>query len=439
MTEERTKEHGWIEIIYGDYWTKRKKLIIAGFFMPLFFAFLTFIEFFYIFTHLYGVQTTSKSLFLEIITKINAKLFGALFLSSVFLFLLIMVYFDYSFSSALKSLLKKTWQEIYEERKANPKAILVKNMLITVVRWFTERLNFILLLPFLYILAILSIFVGYLTYVYLGLFLIPQIVAWITVLPLIGDTLQKIVIIILDVIGQFFEHVPRIYVVFSLPILIIFLILYSNLVESRTLRKQQESCWQTLKNGLKFMLRHLNFPKKIASFIYYTFLCLLTDQSTVSLDIPIINDRNIDDAMKKVLGTNYQCYVIRISLMGPQSFSEEIEQLPINIRAEIMATLEKEIKKWQNKFMAKVMFPILEKIVSFRSVTEKSITEYEKRLIKRRNLFLVCGINENGCIAYAIVEVPQPMRITRIISRFWCSDPDIKERIITEIRRLEYR
>lgn len=55
-----------------------------------------------------------------------------------------------------------------------------------------------------------------------------------------------------------------------------------------------------------------------------------------------------------------------------------------------------------------------------------------------RTMSVFFSVNEEGVMAYALVRVPPPNYATRIVQRFWCSDPTIKDRIIAEIQKLEF-
>lgn len=213
----------------------------------------------------------------------------------------------------------------------------------------------------------------------------------------------------------------------TIPIFLMFPVF--DRIETRVLRKQRGNFSQILKNGFGLTIFNLNFIGKVSNFLHRTFLCLFTDQSTVSIDIPVVNDRNVDTAIFNILSTNQRCYVVRVPNFGSPQFFSEIEKLPKPWQEEIWKTFEKESEKsrWLRFFVGMMK----EKRARLR------MEKLRKSALRRAPQWMIFAISENECIVYAFIEVPPPTYMTRIIRRLWCSDPNVKERIIDEIEILE--
>ena len=114
---------------------------------------------------------------------------------------------------------------------------------------------------------------------------------------------------------------------------------------------------------------------------------------------------------------------------------KELKKLPKPLKYEIEKAFEAEKKK--------LRFRILYKTLEYtmKSDTLKSMgEEYEhkfSRIAKKNLAHIVFGMNESGVTAYALIKVPPPTHQTRIVTRLWCSDPFVKERIIKKIEKYE--
>lgn len=430
MSKKKRKEIGWIEIFYGDFWAKRKKLIIAGFFIPLFFSFFLYVEFSFLLSWIRGIPFNLETLFHETMAKIGYDKFLILFLIllgfSIFYFL-----YTASIFRFIESLLRKTWREIFQEKKKDPRLVLVKNILISSLVLSRRLFRWLILTMFFVIAFVLGILLSYLFYVYLDLFSIPSIIHFVSFLPFVGDTLTKIATYMVETLGthaiEAFRNIPPVFAFLLFAILIFLMFPTFDLVETRLLRKRRGNIGQILKNGFRLTTLNLNLLNKLGDFFHRTFLCLFTDQATISIDIPIVNDRNLDIAMHTILSTNQRCYVVRLPAFSSKLVSE-FEKLP---------------KLWQEE-VKKIFETELEKS-AFLRILAKTTEEKRQKVGEgvRRGLgecvpqWMTFAIGENGCIAYAMISVPPPTYMTRMITLLWCNDPGIKERIVDEIEKLE--
>ena len=349
MSKKSQKEAGWIETIYGDYWSKRKKIIIAGFFLPLLFCFFTYVEFSYILSWIYNTSFDLQSLFYEIITQFGQNTLLYLFLILVACAIILSQFFT-SFLSFPEEALQGTHREIFIEKKSNPRSILMKNIFVSALNMSSEIVDLFISFLALAILFIPALLVGYVAYIYINLFSIPTLITNISLLPTVGEPLQDVAIFITETIGkeitQISTNMSPLLVALILTIPIILVLAISDLIQSKVLRKQRGSIREILKNGTVFIIFNANFSGKIGGFIHTTLLCLFTQQGNLSFDIPIINDRNVDEAFQSVLGTDQQCYVLRVPRMSPTDLIQELEKLPKSLQDEIKETLKAQMRKW---------------------------------------------------------------------------------------------
>ena len=431
MSKKKRKEIGWIEIFYGDFWAKRKKLIIAGLFIPFFFSFFIYLEFSLLLDMMRDTPFNLETLFYEAMARIGYYNFLILSLIVVGVSILCLVYFT-SFIRFFESPLKKTCREILKEKKANPRLVLVRNISMSVLLFSKKVMYWFVFGTAAAIALVPGIILGYLIYVYFDLFSVPSIIKFVSFLPGIGENLQKIATFISETFGTHastvFYNIPQIYwpLIFAIPVFLMLPIF--DRIETRLRTKQRGNIGQILKNGFTLNLLSLNLLSKLSNFLYTTFLCLFTDQSTISIDVPVINDRNIDQAMNTILGTNQRCYVVRLPMMGAE-FISEIERLPKLWQEEIKKTFEGLIDESRLlKFLAGMV-----KEKRTREIMQRP----QRRLLRLGTLWITFAIAENECISYAMFKVPPPTYMTRMIMLLWCNDPGIKERIVEEIERLE--
>lgn len=438
MSKKPRKEKGWIETIYGDYWAKRKKLIVVGFFIPLLFCFFTYLEFSYILSWMGNIPFDLHSLYFEIIAQCGQPTLLYTFLILIVVSTIILVFFS-SLRRFFELPIKRTYQEIFIEKKGLPRTLLIKNIFISSLIHGSRVIDVFIVTLVLMILFIPALFVGYVAYTYINLSSIPTLITNISLLPNIGETLQEVAIFITETIGkevnQIYINMPPLLIAIILIIPIILLLAVYDLIESNVLRKQRGTFREILKNGLRLIIFNLNLAGKIGGFINTTLLCLFTQQTNVSLNIPVINDRNVEDAFQSVLGGNKVCYIVRVPNLSPAKTIQELEKLPKPLQDEIREALEAEMKKWRFKILKSILEHIM------KSDTMKSAGKQIENRVSRaatKNLSrIICSMNENGVVAYALVNVPPPTHMTRIISMLWCSDPFVKERIVKKIEDLE--
>jgi hypothetical protein len=426
MDRKPEERIGWIEMFYGDYWAKRKKLIVAGFCLPLIFSFLLLLELNCILSLVYGMDHDLIKLY-EIIMGFISQFAIWVFIISIIFFISFSHYL-YSYYGVFEKPLRMVHQEIFIKGKPNHYAILVKNFVISCLHSISKMLYLALFLVTFIILLIPSTIVGFTNYLYLDLFFAPQSATFLSLIPVVGEAIKKMILFISESIGTgilaTLQSIPLPFQIILLFLPILLSLPISDLVVTTVYKRQRGNVKDILKNGLRFLVSNINFPRKIGTFIHVTFLCLFTDQRTVSLDIPVINSRNIETAIYNTLGLNQKCYVAKLSL-DPQKIISDIESFPQPIVEEIKTVYQNIYKKW-GLFMTETFME-----------SKYASPSFQKLLASAKNMHVIFGVNENGTMVYAIVEVPPPMYMTRIISRIWCSDPSIKNRIITELNKLD--
>lgn len=142
MSKKKQKEIGWIELFYGDFWAKRKKLIIAGFFIPLFVCFFIHIEFSLLIYWLRDIPFNRETLFHGTLAKIGHTNF--LILSLILLgFSIFYLAYATSFQRVIESPLRETCREVFKEKKMNPRLVLVKNIAISTLLFAGKTIFFL--------------------------------------------------------------------------------------------------------------------------------------------------------------------------------------------------------------------------------------------------------------------------------------------------------
>jgi hypothetical protein len=132
--------------------------------------------------------------------------------------------------------------------------------------------------------------------------------------------------------------------------------------------------------------------------------------------------------MQNVLGVDQDCYIAKLPLFAQQILSE-IERFPASIKNEIKQAYRDIIKK---KIFSKKM---MEALMERKDLMAKFQKQQE---YVGKNTNVIFGVNEKGVMAYAIVNLPPPAYMTRIILRLWCTDPTVKGMIVDELRKLEF-
>lgn len=420
------KEIGWIETFYGDYWGKRKKLIIAMFFIPLVFSFFLLLELNCIMALVLNSTYDFHIFHQSIGEMIGVPTIQIIFIVSLVFFLMFSAEGSISLNLFEKPL-KSIYEEIYVQKKSDPYMILVKNFVLLSMRLSRRLFRFFLFLVGFAIILIPSIIVGFLNYVHLDLFLVPDFGTFLTLIPAIGEPLKNIILFVVEHIGTSvglaFQNIPLLFHFLLLFIPLMLLASVADLIEASVSKRQRGNAKKILKNGLKLITMNLNFPCKVARFFYVTFLCLFTDQRNIGLNIPVINSRNIQTAMQNVLGES-QSYVARIPLDAEQIISE-VEKFPSSVRGEI----EDAVKEFQKTLVYKII-----KTGMQRPSTRARLLKQQES-IKQISVFLC--VNAEGVMTYALVREPPPTYMTRVIEMLWCSDPTVKSKIIEELKKIE--
>ena len=430
MSKEKRKDSGWIETIYGDFWAKRKKLIIAGFVFPLIFCFLLYLEFSLVLSWMQNTPFNLEALFRSTMERIGYDIFLILFFPLLG-FSIVFWFSVRSFLGFFELPLTRTWREVFKEEKKSPRFVLVKNIVISLLR-FVGKLFHFLTVAVLYGTSFAPALIwGGLIYLYLDLYSIPNVINFVSLLPGVGDTLKQIATYTAQTFGRHLgeiQSIPQVCMIPLLGILILLMFPLFDRIQTSVLRKQRGNIKRILRNGFILILYNINFLDKLGRFLYTTFHCLFTDQTKTSLDVHVINDMNVDKAMHKILSTNQRCYIARIPFVGAELISE-IERFPEPWQDEIVKIFKEEIERsWYLKLLLKL---VKEKRTRpmMRGIAQKLSRHEAERVI--------FAVSENGCVAYALIGIPPPTYMTRKASILWCNDPTAKERILDEIDKLE--
>jgi hypothetical protein len=426
---KRRKGLGPIALVYGDHWSKRKYLILAGMIFPLLFSFLFLIELSYALSLLNNVSYDPISLYYMLQAKIGESTLIILFVISVIGFFSLGCYSFYVFQF-FKEPLKSIHQEIFIQKKPNHYEILVKEFCIAIVHSFQRYAYYGFFLIMIAIVFIPSLISGYMGFTLLDVSSAPQIGSFLGTIPVFGETIRDALKFVFESIGREvslgFQSLPVSWQALIVLVPILIIIPLSDLIEASVQRRQRGDFKRIMKNGLLIVVKNLVLPSKVANFISTTLVCLFTDQRSVALDVVVVNPRNVELAMQKVLGANSQCYVGKISF-DPEKLRSEVQKCPPNIQEEIRGALKNLLKKGFVK-------QYTENIIRQRIRHRKS---FQGQLEVARSINTIFGVNEEGVMAYAVVRSPPPNYMTRIIMLFWCSDPDAKNRILEKLEKLD--
>lgn len=245
------------------------------------------------------------------------------------------------------------------------------------------------------LLYIPSLIIGWLTYVLLLLYSVPQLSVIIKLVPFIGENtgnfIQLIFGFITDISRPTFLS-PTLALVVSAVIASAMLLLFGlmNTVETAVNHQYRDSRI-ALRNGFIKTIDNLNIPRKIASTVYQTWLCLFTDQKTVSLNIPVINTKNVEIAMQKALSINSECYIIKLPL-DPKKLLEILEKMP----SEFLKEIENEFKKVSERnknivtIMGRNMSPKANPLVDMNIVYGLNIDPNKREEILRLAESFIC-------------------------------------------------
>jgi hypothetical protein len=419
----RKEERGWIETIYGDYWSVRKKLIIAGFFVPMMFSILLLFLMDSI-SSIFGFPFEPWIHFQGIITHVGL----GIILEFSLLLIVISLLFRYTGERLVKLFhgpLDLIYKEIYIDKKPNQFGILEKNFIITILRSVRRFLVFAFVLTIYGILYIPSLIIGYFSYLLLIVGTVPNLSLIIKYVPFVGEgaasSIDSMFTSMTNISNpSWFNTTTAIILITAILASMLLVFGFIDLVDSNTNIRYRGNGGNVLINGLKTTIGDLHFPNKIANLAYTTILCLFTDQKTTSLNIPIINPKNIEGAIQNAMGSTQECYIARLPF-DIKRIREILEKCP----QEFMDEIKKEYGK------------IGERVKTFatsygrRSYTPRTVTQMA-------NVSIIYGLNSDGVKAYALVLKQPPNYSSRLIQTLWCSDPVVKDRIVHELRTLEW-
>jgi len=423
MSKKSLKDpRGWIEAIYGDYWSAKKKLIMAGFLVPFVFSILFLFEANILLTifnipfdpwmhfngiiEYVGLTVIIIIVFILSIVSLSLQLIGDRMLSKIFI-------------DPLNSL----YNEIYVKKSANQKGMLEKHLFVALLHSIKQFVYFLLFLFIGILLYIPSLFFGYLGYIQLTLYFIPKLSLLVKFFPLIGESIGNSIQLMFESIinisqASWLNTTTTIIIGSVIFVALLAIFGFMDLIESSTNVRYRGDSKTVLKNGIKTTIDSLNLPRKIAKLVYTTFLCLFTDQKGISLNIPVVNGKNVEIAMQNALSTTKPCYIAKLPL-DPKRLIEIINDSPPEFQQEIKGAFKK-ISKHDKAFLT-----------SFG----KSFSSQNKKYVAR--LHIIYGLNEENVKSYAVVYKQPSNYSSRLIQTLWCSDPVIKDKIIHNLESLE--
>jgi hypothetical protein len=421
MSKTSSKDRkGWIEAVYGDYWSSKKELIVVGFFAPIVFSFLLLFE------------VSSVAAVFNIPFKPWAHFYGfiawvglTLIVSFTFLSIVISLLYRYVTEKLGAKLfmapLDLIYKEIYIDKKPNQFGILEKNFTIATLRAFKLARSSLTVLGLYGILFIPGLVIGFLGYILFVVILVPNLSLVVKYLPIVGvnvsSSIQTAFASIRNISQPSWINTATAAILsISILVIMIFLFGFMNLVETNTYSRYRGNIRIVLGSGIFAMIKNLNLPNKIADFAYTTVLCFFTDQKTTSLNIPIINPKNIETAMQNALDGEQECYIARL----PLDFNKILENLK-KCTPEFIKEIQTELKQVSE-----------EDRIFIESLAKKTPPKVYTQV---GNTSVVCGLND-GVKAYAILQ-KQPVYSSRLIQILWCSDPLTKNRIIDNLQTLE--
>jgi hypothetical protein len=411
----------WLNEIYGEYWSKNNRLIVAGFFVPLVVSILSLFElnsilsiFSYPFDPWINYRTIVSSISLVVMLSIVIISFG--------ISLILTATVDHLYRSAILKPLELIHKEIYVEKKPNDFGIFEKHLIISTVKSLNKIVVvgiFSLAYAFLYIPSIVA---GGLTYVLFMLVAVPEISNIVKFLPIVGQTAA-------DDIQRGFRLLTSVSnpawlnqgssIILSVVLLLCLLSLFAfmNLIETNT-KCQYRTAKIALSDGFATTISNLNLSRKLANLFFITGLCLFTDQKQVSLNIPVVNSNNVEKAIQSTLSNGEEIYLAMV---------------PIN--KEIVETFQK-MKPEYREEVKKNLRELDEESIGLMVALQTGVKNFTKDVTGGGSI-VICGLNSQGVKAYAVINKNTSEYSSRTIEVLYCSDPLIKQKILGNLKKLD--
>lgn len=427
------KDLGVLRLIYGDYWTRRKASTVLGFIIPLGISILLVDVTCSLLTWT-GRAVLSPTELLDFVAQSWPGYLWAWFLGLTLVYSAIWYLTDDRFLARfLMQIIQLTRRDMFERHIAaqDHSLILLKNFASASAQNLWG-------------------FVGVQIVRFVGiLLLVPSLLVGVegyAVLPLSAgsalDPLKDIPLV--DYLMAFANWV--VISTQSQPptlkalLLLAFVVLLSAVLdlircaEQRTLRGGSR---QITQRGLHNLILDLCFPRKLGGLGYLTLAGLFSDRRTISLDIPVLSENKLFEAMQEELGEagSKRCVTMKMPMLDPNMVTL-LRSLPEEMKNEVMASMQPSGVKLLRSFLK-----------SERSrkwlgrYTKHMEQDWQRRVsdMQRRgviDLSFVCSVAEDGVSAYAFLMVPPATHRCRIVRRLWCSDYELKASIV---RKVEYR
>lgn len=422
MGKSKKTKTGWIETLYGDYWTKKKKLIIAGAVIPLIFSLLVLIELNSFLSIVLGTNYDPINNYSNAVNFVGIWIILLAF--GVAVVLCVFVGFRAnSVGKIFDDTLKIVHEEIYVQKKSNTYEILEKNFCLSIVRWSGKLVPVVVTFFVILLLTIPNAVFGCFSNLAIDFYSVSHISTLASYIPSIGDQLKSVSSFLFIFLPTEFQSTFQNFSILiqSLVVFVIILLFFPffDHIEATLSYRQKGNARQIMKSGFWLTINSLNLPVKIGNFIYVTLLCLFTDQKTVSLNIPVINIDNVETAMQKALTPN-KCYVARLP-MNAKTIISDIKKCPVEFQHEI----EAEFKK------------IGLGTTAFVEGMNRNKSYRKRQDLIAQTVWIIFGVNEDYVRTYAIVQKKSQNYVSRIIETLWCSDPLVKKRILEELDVLE--
>jgi hypothetical protein len=412
----------WLNALYGDHWSTKSVLIIVGFLIPLIFSIVLLFEVNSILS-LFNFPFNPWIYYHSIISRVGLTVIMAVVILSVLLSLITFIVGEYLNKITTIKPLELIYKEVFIDKKTNQLGIFEKHITIQMIKYMKMVIVFFILSTANLILLIPSIIIGLLTYILFALYAIPQLSVIVKIIPFVGESFAQET-------QHFFNKLITVSQPYALNIngsIIVSVVLavfifgmfgFMNLIETNS-KNQYRNPRNALFNGFKTTISNLNLPRKIAQTIYTTILCLFTDQKTISLNISVINSKNVEKAIRKVLSQNLVDEEPMIATLAMER--QELKKIFKNMPKEYKTEIVKEAKSLKSSSRAFALG------VGSKVNQNKKLT----------GMSMIWGLNSQGIKTYAIISKNSPSYQSRLIQFLWCSDPLIKEAIVDELHKLD--
>lgn len=427
------KDLGVLRIIFGDYWTRRKRSTILGFIIPLGIS-IPLIEVACNLLRWARIAVLSPTEILDFVLQSWSNCFWVSFLGLTLVYSTIWyVTEDWFLARFLMQIIQMTRRDMFECHidAQDHSLMLLKNFISSGARnlggFFGAQIvgfvGFLLLAP--------SLLVGVVGYDLLAFS------AGSALDPLKGIPTVDYLIAFANWVAISTQSQPPVLKALLLLASIVVLSAFLDLIRCTEQRALRGRSREIIQRGLRNLILDLCFPRKLGGLAYLTMAGLFSDRRTISLDIPILSENKLFEAMQEELGEGGSkgCVTMKMPMLDPNMFTL-LRSFPDEMKNEIIADMQPGRVKLLRSLLKRERFR-----KSLERYAKRTEENWQRKILdmQRRGVIdasLVCSVAEDGVSAYAFLMVPPASHRCRIVRRLWCSDHELKASIV---RKVEYR